>query len=390
MAAEGFSVNTVEVLGDEKSGLRIVKAEGASPYCKSSVQSVGKGAGLQSEASALFELIEHAAALGEFKTPSPILYEKRPQNIIEDTLSRFAIVNSVYRYIPFFQIGSGFELTDKVRLFPAAACDLSLKPETPAELTLSGYRSTNGYAAGSNVRDALIHALNEVIERDATGHHIISATLHKSTLESHPASSVEDESLNLYLSAISEQIKSPLYVSFLSGLAGTTVAVHANVHDATLPTVVGYGSSAYPHYAIERAVAEAQQEHWANTLGLDISEDGGVASNKYIEPYPNLIAARNMTPLGGKMLISDKHPLKLPRTEQDAELKTIDELESKGYLAYGRIAWESKSANVVVCQVVLGGAERFNMIKFGLPIQPVGHRVSVSDVKLMKAKHLAE
>lgn len=285
------------------------------------------------------------------------------------------------RYIPFFPIDSDLQLTGEIHLFPAAACDLSLEAENSAERTLGAYCSSNGYAAGSSVKDALLHALNEVIERDAIGHHLILSTLHRTSLESYPPSAIGDPSIRLYMESLSGQVGSRLHVSFLEGLAGSTAAVYtAPVQDAA-PTIIGYGSSAFPHYAVERAVSEAQQEYWAALMNFNVSEDGGIDTDDYLKQYPNLLAARHASVVGNRLASSTEVQVNVLEFQKRVNL--IDELTERGYSAFGRVVWRSKHANVVVCQVVIGGAERFSMIRFGLPIQPTGRRTVTSDARLM-------
>ncbi|MGO2490337.1 MAG: hypothetical protein ACTH8G_02180, partial [Glutamicibacter arilaitensis] len=39
---------------------------------------------------------------------------------------------------------------------------------------------------------------------------------------------------------------------------------------------------------------------------------------------------------------------------------------------YGRIVWKDVYSSALVVQVMIPGAERFNQIKFGYPIEPTG------------------
>ncbi|WP_172797099.1 YcaO-like family protein [Devriesea agamarum] len=340
---------------------------------------MGKGIDRQSEASAIFETIEHAAATGVIGTTRAQPTEVTEGEIITDTLSRYALKNNIARYTKFYKLTNKYDLSTISGYYPTSACDLSSTPITSAEETLSNYCSSTGYAAGSNIRDAILHALNEVIERDAIGTRLINFIIKKENPQYHKT--FDDETLNHQSKSISKQIGRQLRFVQLPSLAGTTIAAYASSTPYSKTAIVGCGSSWSAAYAAERAIAEAQQEHWANSQEFGIEHDGGVTSEVALARYPVLLHAKRTRNMFYDATQSTSDLSTKTRDKNTNSRSLVAELNNRGYEAYGRVVWMAKTGGAAVCQVIIAGAERFNMIKFGIPIQATGRLVDKETIK---------
>ncbi|MGO2166674.1 YcaO-like family protein [Corynebacterium casei] len=333
-------------------------------------QSGGKGAGDQAEASALFELLEHAAAVGVLPGSGlkRVDYDFSYSSL-DDPLVRYAAQSRIANGVSFRRVSSEYGFTQETQIFPAAAVDMSSVDYAGCEKKLSAYSSSSGYAAGTDIRDALLHGINEVIERDATGNALIESCIHKRSFDSY--SVVGDSYLDEQKKLIEKALCDHIYLTEIESIGGRTVAAFSE-RPYLGKRLVGFGTSLNIMYAAERALEEIIQEMSANEKGETVVDDGGNPDFKVLNRFPNLLHAANLD-----------HPFLIHKTsEKDFSSGTSDysrtdnnlirQIEEAGYKVYGRIVWKDVYSSALVVQVMIPGAERFNQIKFGYPIEPTG------------------
>ncbi|MGP5525291.1 YcaO-like family protein, partial [Glutamicibacter arilaitensis] len=77
------------------------------------------------------------------------------------------------------------------------------------------------YAAGTDIRDALLHGINEVIERDATGNALIESCIHKRSFDSY--SVVGDSYLDEQKKLIEKALCDHIYLTEIESIGALQV-----------------------------------------------------------------------------------------------------------------------------------------------------------------------
>ncbi len=235
---------------------------------KSEIISSGKGNGNQSIASGLFEALEHhfhynyrryidenclcTIEIDEILRKNVRLIEHYPIKFLANKIKtpleciKFRKVDSEkkYIYIPTFLV------------FPTENQD-------PNDISnkLTKYMSNNGCAIGVNAFEALIHAINEVIERDSLSKHYIDS-IYKNRNEIRV---IDKKSLPINLFHLVEDIelsiKSKINIIDITYTLGfPTYYVWAVCEGKPLP-LKGSGTSIFSEYALERSLAELFQAY---------------------------------------------------------------------------------------------------------------------------------
>ena len=347
------------------------------------VASRGKGLGRQCEASALFELYEHAVSMGvveridsnaEISTAQ--LYKGGA--LEPDFLGR-NIRNSGVRTTlatPFYQVskpaGAG------VVWLPAAVYDEVPEAGDDPHLALAArYWSSNGYAAGMTVADASLHALNEVLERDAFSGFLLDVCCNRRV---GAELALAESDLGRLPRSIERASDSSVTVRVLPSLAATVCIAFSNRHDYHRRRVVGLGCSGIPAYAAERALLEYEQEiaveHEFEAGLLDTSDDD-------LDPETSSEVVHHEF-LRRAYFLSEVPPAaqakvelsQLPSSSGDFR-ETASRVIAAGYPVLRRTLHRRPQAGgsevgPTVVQIVVIGAEKFHLVRLGLPVEPIG------------------
>lgn len=254
------------------SGLRTSdKAHGADfqTYCcklmdddhKSIFYGFGKGLGLQSKASAYYEALEHYAI---HRFAQKIASEK----------ANYINMDSYEHPLPCVELT---EIHDQEKMtYPIFMLDPRYVKQK-ADHDIMDYTAyawqacDNGTASGTNMTEASIHALNELIERDAHSLFLIEAFLKN---KNHKLKLIDKNTLSLNLLVmtmkIEEQYKDNLMIFDISSEIGIPVIYVSMTKQPFLIQPSGCGASLNAEYAVERALLETLQPvHFQNQQLFD-------------------------------------------------------------------------------------------------------------------------
>ncbi len=350
------------------------------------VRGIGKGFGLQSMASALAEAIEHyyyefdssgieMRILGE--SPFPDWYHRGSPNFKE--ILQGASVSLGHHVFHNILNGKEFE-------YPAFLSNPDYAPRTKEEqdhmekFALVRYSCNSGTASGLTKTDADLHALLELIERDAIGLFLLDTVINKSPL---PVKVLKKDTLPnrifCYINELEEDLKSKIEVyDITSDLGIPAFLASMRLNDGA--RYFGSGASLFSDYALERSIVEAAQcVHAQEILGF----------KKPIEPKEDLIDGLPkytrclmdkgiFSPYAGYTKIrykgdAERYSEKAPNT--DTQLRAIvDSLQSHGIDVFRRnIISDESDSPMHVTQIVAPRLERFFLVTGGLHILP-GHR----------------
>lgn len=354
--------------------------------------SVGKGiSGDRAIYSAIFELLEHVC-YDQLLPDQQQLVPVTPRNLFHrgafarDVASLSIIQTDVptvpsRRYSP---IDSSVEVW-----VPDAVAVAKGQPHSDLNRFPFYFMSSTGWAAGVSLRDALAHALLEVIERDA-----ISA-LAMSCAEEHPIGHQLIQTQSSASAAIhglvEDAVDSPIEVRMIPALAGFCAVALCKSRDIHGRVVIGSGASMNPTEAVERALCELEQEVYVNSINASFEGDSPYLGKNYLDSYPFLKRASTMEALSSPVMspVETRKLIDLQRSattcgDSGDTVRSI--CEDLGDLTpLYRVVWDHPSETTVV-HALIPGAERFHMIRHGLPIEPISHLRSDRRLELCRAR----
>lgn len=338
----------------------------------------GKGVGVQSQTSALFEALEHYYSDLD-KLPSDLPYIKISDLIMQDRLADERPFNLMKEFSNF-----------KIPCRRYSAINGNLPPLFyPIFLTTPNYNkrpfgndsfdyrkfskySTNtGTAIGLTRDEAILHGLLEVIERDAVSLFLIHTFIDK-TPKQFKVLPYNNLPLNIQrlINELQNQCKGELVILDIS-----TDDIPVPVYLASISVQnrvilpIGYGASLNRTYAIQRACLEALQS-------FHLHDDEMEEEEKYILhiyddlPVFQACIKRDFTKIEKNNLFDVRK--EDFNTDIGSIKKQIKELvfllENKGFNGYYSDIW---SENDIYCiNVIVPGLEKFNIITSGNPVLP--------------------
>jgi len=245
-----------------------------TPLARDLTTHMGKGPDLVSaEVSALMEAIERVSA-EQVERPTPrqafrnLSNDRRPLDPREFDLPE----DSVYREDRAISWIDGWDLLRDEPIW--IALDLAISP--PRDGVLLDV-DTNGLASGNTLLEAIVHALCEVIERDAMGirlfrtlfgdadeHPVEGRRILPASLPAHAREWVETiaaADLHVETETMDSDIGVPVFRSVIIDTA------YASTDPDTVRTFVGFGASPDAAVAVTRSIAEAVQSRVAIIQG---------------------------------------------------------------------------------------------------------------------------
>lgn len=210
----------------------------------------GKGRGLQSKASAYYEALEHYAV------------HRCAQDIANDT-NNYQYLAEYRNPLPCINLKNVY--ASQTIDYPIYLLDPRYsKRQAPSDLmdysSVAWRASDSGIASGTNRLEASIHALNELIERDAHSLFLIEAfiktrqqhirLIDKSTLPHH---------LQQIVNTIETQYAEKLMLFDITSDIGIPVMYVSMTQQPFLIQPAGVGASLSAEYALERALLECLQ-----------------------------------------------------------------------------------------------------------------------------------
>lgn len=231
------------------------------------------------------------------------------------------------------------------------------------------YSANNGWAAGADPVEALVHALNETVERDA-----LSLLLIEQFLADAPLRVVDRETLPPDLAALLAQAER--HTGTEVHLLDMTTDLGVPAYYAYLPAepgqparIRGCGASLSRGYAITRSLTELVQIH--SILGSSGGAAGPIEERTdWTAPYPALHACylADFTPGLRDAELVRYEDSAVPGSPQGHLDLLLDILLRHGFKPYSR--YHYTTGNLAVVNVFVPGLERFMLITDGQLIVP--------------------
>lgn len=341
----------------------------------------GKGLGMQSVASALFEALEHY-----FSHPS-IFVKNREQIHIEirdlckqQNLNKDYVLSQMYKDYPELLVQcANYKTIDKEQknpfYYPLFLTDPEFEEESTKNLKYRWYSTNNGTASGVTFNEAFLHAMNEIVERDAISLHLIDTFLKDGKVKIIKIDSLPNNLKKLHSKA-ERIVDGPVLLIDITSdfLVPTFLAINKN-ENVILP-YVGSGTSYLHEYALERAILELIQSYHLHDEELE-NED--LQKYNSFKKYPKLQRIYKLEYheekfsyvefAGGKKIIRIE--------EQINHIKKC--IQEAGFDIYYSVLAEYDS--FICLQVLIPGLEKFHLIRSGIPVQ-----LSERGKKLLKEK----
>ena len=368
------------------------------------VHSRGKGSFPQNLASGFFEILEHAVSSGVVPQ-----HDRRELRRVDDLYDHWTLpadhlagLFKGYRDVeilaaPFVMMTEP-ETREPVWL-PSAIYDENplAGEQTYLDEIAARYWSSNGFGAGMTIDDASLHALNEVVERDAFSQFLLAAGHgHAAGAPIGLASGPDLASRRLHAlrMSVSASTGSSIELRLLPALTGYVVIAIGTSLDYHGRRLVGLGSSISASYAVERALLEYEQEcaleYEFASCARALDEDD-IANSDWMADYPFLDRCFRLATIPA----SEGKPVRLPAnrcpgpadaaTELDRQVAAIT---ARGYPVLRRILFHDPSpksaVTPTVVQVAVLGAERFHLVRSGVLAEPVGRMRDRRTVELCR------
>lgn len=228
---------------------------------------------------------------------------------------------------------------------------------------LSKYSSNSGMALGCTENEALLHAINECIERHALSVYFLS------TCQLMPALTVMKPSLALLTETFSENANllahsRRLSIYMLNDFYGLffCIAMAAPEHESTL-AIIGSGCSASASVALYRAVTEQLQ--CAHLRG-DQEKDEDHDTYRMLSTSTRL--SKLLNPVTRAKLAELKPAACVTSLRKQIQHTTAN-LKAHGRSVFYRTLFHEPGLACAV-QVYIPGLERFHLIRSGLPVVP--------------------
>jgi ribosomal protein S12 methylthiotransferase accessory factor len=269
-----------------------------------------------------------------------------------------------------------FEMADMqdraVAILPAV---LQLPHRNVAERTaalpeasyLTRYSSNSGAAFGCSKDEAILHGLNELLERHTLSKILMSLCgQHERLLLQSPSPGVLDEvfSADNQLRALSENMKLLVTKTIFGVYFCMAIPKKPDGRYPICPT--GSGCSVSPHVAIERAVTELLQ-----TLTL-FNQTEKVNDQKAYELMRRSLKLRpliSLEILRNWDLTSNRYDPPRRVSVRDQIDYVLEKIFATGRRVFHRTLFQF-SNGCVVTQLYIPGLERFNLVRAGIPVVP--------------------
>ncbi|WP_406110297.1 YcaO-like family protein [Kitasatospora purpeofusca] len=233
------------------------------------------------------------------------------------------------------------------------------------------YSVNNGWAAGADPVEAAVHAINELIERDA-----LSVLLINTFLRERPRrpAVVDPATLPPALAALLEfavaRTGRPVHlIDMTTDLGVPAYAAHQSAPPGRPARICGWGASLSREYAISRAVSELVQLHstmdlreqYAHLLPEQRDDTG---------PYPALHACylSDFTAALATAEVRPFEPTEVPDTPRGHLDRLLGLLAERGFAVYRRD--HHVTPQMAVVNVLVPGLERFMLVTDGQVVVP--------------------
>lgn len=250
----------------------------------------------------------------------------------------------------------------------SASLRAQLGDETNYARSLWKYSSTTGAAFGLSLKEARLHALNEIIERDALSLFICEAFTRGDYVPQ-----LVDTSSNAPVNACLH--------SCAEGVGGFAVLLDITRHGIGIPTYLAYASDGANNWygsgsSADRAVAASRA---ASELAQDIAYDEMIVREPEVSKVPSGFIARcrrlDLDKLIQGALSTTDNTVPLPPLEISMSVEqhlsvVMKGLNYSGLVPFFRTVLQSKTTPAVVAQAWVPSLERFALVLAGSNVVP--------------------
>lgn len=337
----------------------------------------GKGRGLQSKVSAYYEAIEHYAVYSFSQYHA-------------DNIDNYKMVHSFSNPLPcvyLTEIESG-----EVLLFPVFMLDPRYAKcqshHDKNDYSKMAWRSNDsGVASGTNITEASIHALNEIVERDAHSLFLIESFI---KTKNHNIRLIRKETTPGYLKDIIDKIETQynenLMIFDITSDIGIPAIYVSMTNQPFLIQPSGCGASLNREYALERALLETLQPLHVYNEDLFNNQKHILAQLADV-PLLQKAAIADTSSLRGKYEPIDFASLRDYNSVQslhDQLNEIISKIKARGFKVFKLPIIEQKRGFSCV-KFFVPGLEEFHMVQTGKHLLP-----NQRGMKLLGARHEKE
>lgn len=333
----------------------------------------GKGGREESRTGALFEALEHHLTGPAFFDINDVLWshgrDLADETLGEDVCAPLLAIMGRLACLPYRALAADAAPV----LLPVCLTtswyydrhELRAEIGDDADYTrIARYGSNSGSAIGANLAEALVHAINETVERDALSLLLASAWPGGSE---RPLRVVDPATLSVDLAPSRRQVERLCEgtVHLLDATTDIGVPTYVAVVDTPGPfaTRFGAGTALCPHYAAWRALGELAQVSLARGEGTSLDT---------LDRYPQLRACATFD-LGARLARSQR--VALPAGEpvvpgaENILRELTRRLTAAGYPVYYRVV-ATIAHGVTAVHVFVPGLERFMLVVNGMAVIP--------------------
>lgn len=340
----------------------------AALYAKGELVAEGAGKGKYCEVGALAEAIEHYSLHNEFLVN---VVQATTSQIAEQGLLQFdGVLKNLGRFSEHIDVVQFKSLTDGRELMvpQLLVCPSDAPPKSPCHTFLERYSTNSGSALGCSLEEALLHGLNEVVER-----HILSLVMLESIGQRCGLSICEISQVRIdeLLHEIDVELCESIRVYFVDKLLGGyfCVAVRGEENNEFCLPQIGSGFSQSFLLAFNRAVHELIQ---AETLYGYEERCVDEQALRVISCSKRLGALRTLQINSSKVVdcTPELHGEFPNRPDKQVE-RAVASLKCAGFDSCYRVL-SKLGSSIFVVQVYIPGMERFNLIRSGKWVAPHG------------------
>lgn len=237
------------------------------------------------------------------------------------------------------------------------------------------FRNNNGSAIGGSPDDAYLHAYNEAIERYSLASLYVDCFLkpQASEMKLVRTSSLPRMLLEMLLKIASENKVSLSIIDMTCEINVPSFAVTASIDGKNI--AIGYGTSVYRDYALQRALLECQQIlHTRNhpIYGPTNDEDQR-RTDLCLSHWPQLKAAIRLD-----LQACEHKEIDFPKEEQE-ELSVFEQRQKiediffqQEIEVYSAVTYKSQVSSICAVRIIVPDFSDFSFIESGLPVVPSG------------------
>lgn len=347
----------------------------------------GKGTGAQCTASGLFELIEvyHFDWRNQSYREGDIRFMGAAEIASQAALRPAAVIQRTGQALQGLPLHARRYVSvrdpDDQVLFPT----FLREPAYPHHIAegdgahFSAFRrycSAAGFASGTTVTEALLHAACELVEHDSLSFKIADWYLSPNSPPVIHRVNLPEASLAARLqAAVSGRLETAVWLIDITTDIG--IPAYMAICPSRTDTVakIGMGASLMADYAAERALLELWQSHAYHAFSLPNSaaRDNAIKDRVCRWEWMERAVALNVTELSTAGKIIDVGlPQAWPRADSASLLdEVMRRLEQKKIHVYYRHAC-TRPGDVIVTDVLAPGLELLDLIRFGWPQAPTG------------------